>query len=146
MKKIICLVFIALMVASVAFAAETITEKNVASLKGTWEGMVDFGITSVSGLKNSPVKVEILNDKFPLQGRMYITDVPEPVAVLMGVGSPGPKITLESDEGKLTTKGTVRWVGTDRRDFVDIALAGPGKLKLTYNAMQVSGDAILKKK
>jgi hypothetical protein len=63
----------------------------------------------------------------------------------MGVGI-GGNLTFEGDEGQITTKGTVIWVGKQGGNFVDIALTGPGKLKLTYNALRVSGDANLKKK
>ena len=144
MKRTICLVFIALMVASVAFAA-AITEKNVASLKGTYEGMLSFGTTAVGAAMNAPAKLEILNDKFPLQARFSITNVPDAVAAAMGVGT-GGNLSFESDEGELTTKGTVIWVGKQGGNFVDIALTGPGKLKVTYNARRVSGDGNFKKK
>ena len=44
MKKMICLLVIVLMIASVAFAAKKmmITPKDLAGLKGHWEGMLDF--------------------------------------------------------------------------------------------------------
>ena len=48
MKKIICLVAVVLMIASVAFAAGKmkITAKDLPGLKGTWEGIVSFVMTT----------------------------------------------------------------------------------------------------
>jgi hypothetical protein len=40
MKKIVCLIAVVLMIASVAFAAAKITAKDLPALKGTWTGML----------------------------------------------------------------------------------------------------------
>jgi len=74
MKKIICLVAVVLMIASVAFAAGKmkITAKDLPGLKGTWEGVVSFGEFETGG--TSPMKMEILNDAVPVKAKLTIRD------------------------------------------------------------------------
>ena len=66
MKKMICLIAVALMVASVALAAPKmiITAKDLPALKGTWEGILGFGQFEGG---TSPAKLEILNDTVPVK-------------------------------------------------------------------------------
>jgi len=75
MKKIACLVGIVLMIASVVYVAETISDKNLPGLKGTWEGMLSWGTVAQAG--NSSAKLEILNDVVPVRMRLTLSNVPE---------------------------------------------------------------------
>jgi hypothetical protein len=74
MKKILILLLVVLMVASVAYAQKKmkIDAKNLPTLKGTWEGMLTFQINV-----NCPAKLEILNDTVPVKGKLTITDIPQ---------------------------------------------------------------------
>src|SRR5512139_1725852 len=109
MKKIVCLVVVVLMIAGVAIAAKrmAITAKDLPGLKGTWEGTLGFGIMEQGG--TSTVKLEILNDSVPVKARLTINNVPTDVA--MQVGDSGGKKVLESDNGKITSQGTIMWIG-----------------------------------
>jgi len=83
MKKVICLAVVVLMIAAVAFAAAkkvAITEKNLPSLKGTWEGIVTYGLFEV---QTGPMTLEILTDKAPVNGKVTL-DVPQLVASQYG--------------------------------------------------------------
>lgn len=110
MKKIICLVGIVLMIASVAFAAGKmkIAAKDLPGLKGTWEGMVSFGEFEVGG--TSPMKLEILNDAVPVKAKLTVTNVPDQIAQRFGAQS-GQNV-FESDAGIITSQGTIMWGGS----------------------------------
>jgi hypothetical protein len=142
MKKIICLLAVVLMIASVAIAAKkmAITEKNLSGLKGTWEGTVGFGLT---GAANSPAKLEILSDKAPVKARMTLMNVSDQVASVLGVT--GGTVTFESDEGVITSQGTIMWTGPNK-NWLEVILVGDKKLSGWYYYKGVKGDMNLNKK
>lgn len=142
MKKIVCLVAVVLMIASLAFAAKKmmIAAKDLAGLKGNWEGMVSFGIMAAA---NSPAKLEILNDAAPVKMKLTLSNVSSEVAQLLGVM--GGTVTFESSEGEITTQGTLMWTGPNR-NFLEVSLAGDKKLNGWYYYRGVKGDMSLKKK
>jgi hypothetical protein len=145
MKKIICLVVVILMIAAVAYAAKkvVITTKNVASLKGTWTGMLSFATIGAAGGITSPVTFEILNDTPPLKAKWTIGNVPPEVAQAFGV-QPGPK-SNENDDGTITADGAVMWASPDK-NFVMVTLMDNKKLSLWYYFRGMRGDATLNKK
>ena len=100
MKKIIFLSTIALLCASMVFAAG-ITEKNLKALKGTWEGIG-------TGPNTANVKIEIMNDTEPLQGKMTFSNIPQIILQKTGLSDP---TTGESNDGKITTAGTIMFTG-----------------------------------
>ena len=142
MKKVIYLIAVALMVASVVFAAGKMkfTVQDLPGLKGTWEGIVSFGEYDAG---TSPMKLEILNDALPLKARLTITNIPQGVANAFSVRS-GQNV-FESDEGTITSQGTIMWVGTQRPGFCEVS-KGENKLNFWYFLNGVKGEATLKKK
>ena len=146
MKKIICLVVVILMIAAVAYAAKkvAITTKNVASLKGTWTGMLSFATIGAAGGISSPVTLEILNDTPPLKAKWTIANVPTEVAQQFGGGAGGQRVG-ENDDGILTADGAVMWSTADK-NFVMATLLDNKKLSLWYYFRGMRGDATLNKK
>jgi hypothetical protein len=145
MKKIICLVVVILMIAAVAYAAKkvAITTKNVASLKGTWTGMLSFATIGAAGGITSPCTLEILNDTPPLKAKMSIANVPNEVAQQFGIAA-GPK-SSENDDGTITGDGAVMWTG-EGKNFVMATLMDNKKISLWYYFRGMRGDATLSKK
>ena len=142
MKKVICLIAIALMIASVALAAGKMkfTAKDLPGLKGTWEGMVSFGEFEAGG--TSPMKLEILNDAAPLKAKVTVTNVPQQIASQFGAQS-GQNV-FENDGGVLTSQGTIFWASPQGTGFFEIS-KGENKIHFWYFAKGIKGDATLKK-
>ena len=143
MKKVICLIAIALMVASVALAAGKMkfTAKDLPGLKGTWEGIVSFG--EFEGGGTSPMKLEILNDAVPVKAKLTVTNVPEQIAQRFGTQS-GQNV-FENDAGVITSQGTIMWGGSQGTGFFEVS-KGENKLHFWYFSKGLKGDATLKKK
>jgi len=143
MKKIICLVAVVLMIASVAFAAGKMkfTAKDLPGLKGTWEGVVSFGEFETGG--TSPMKVEILNDAVPVKAKVTITNVPELIA--QKFGSQSGQNVFENDSGLITSQGTIMWAGAQGAGFFEVS-KGENKVNFWYFFKGMKGDATLKKK
>jgi hypothetical protein len=139
MKKIICLVAVALMIATVAYAqkAMKLDAKNLAGMKGTWEGMLTFDVKV-----NCPVKLEILNDTVPVHGKLTVSNVPEQITQMLGT-SGGTK-TWENAEGKLTTQGSLMWAGD--KNFFELFQKGPKKADGWFYYQGARGDMSLTKK
>jgi len=143
MKKIICLVAVVLMIASVVYAAPKmkIAAKDLPGLKGTWEGILSFGVMDAGG--TSPMKLEILNDAVPVKAKVTIENVPDQVAKMYGLSS--GLNTFESDNGLITSQGTIMWAG-NQGNMCEINLTGEKKLNLWYFLKGMKGEASLKKK
>jgi hypothetical protein len=139
MKKIICLVVVALMIATVAYAqkAMKIDAKNLATMKGTWEGMLTFDV----GV-NCPAKVEILNDKVPVQAKLTLSNVPEQLTQMLGT-SGGTK-TWENPDGKITTQGSLMWAGD--KNFFEVFKKGDKKADGWFYYQGARGNFALTKK
>ena len=142
MKKMICLIAVALMVASVALAAPkmAITAKDLPALKGTWTGILGFGVTEQGG--SSPAKLEILNDTVPVKVKFTITNVPEQIAKQVG-GQAGQNVF--EGEGVITTQGTLFFTGP-MKNFMEISLTAKDKIHLWYVYNVMKGDGDFKKK
>jgi len=142
MKKMICLIAVALMVASVALAAPAmrITSKDLPGLKGTWEGMLGFGATEQGG--TSPAKLEILNDTVPVKVKLTITNVPEQIAKQTG-GQAGQNVY--EGEGVITTQGTLFFTGP-LKNFFEISQIAKDKIHVWYIYNVMKGDGVFKKK
>ncbi len=140
MKKMICLIAVALMVASVAFAAMKITAKDLPALKGTWEGMLGFGVTEQGG--TSPAKLEILNDTVPVKVKFTITNVPDQIAKQVG-GQAGQNVF--EGEGVITTQGTLFFTGP-QKNILEISQISKDKLHVGYIYNVMKGDGTFKKK
>jgi hypothetical protein len=139
MKKIICLLAIALMVVSVAIAAQKITTKDLASLKGTWEGRIEFGIMAA---ETATAKLEILNDTVPLKGKLTLSGVSDQAANLLGIM--GGTSSMENNEGVITSQGTIMWAAN--QNFVEVSHSKDKKLSGSYYLRGVKGSMTLTKK
>ncbi len=100
MKKTILLSVICLLCASMVFA---LGKKDLAGLNGTWEGTG----TGVGG-GSAVVKLEILNDTEPLQGKLTISNIPDKAKTEYGVSDP---VVGESNDGQITSAGTIMFTG-----------------------------------
>jgi hypothetical protein len=144
MKKIICLIVIALMVASVALAAEKITAKDLAGLKGTWVGMLDFGMSDGRGTTTA-CTLEILNDTVPVQAKLTLWNVPRYVAEASGVFEGRNEFDL--NDGQLTSQGAIFWPSPEaEKNKFEVSMSSEKKLNATYSFRTKSGSAVLRKK
>jgi hypothetical protein len=144
MKKIICLIAVVLMIASVAYAAKkiAITEKNLPGLKGTWAGMISFGY-SLDEAGTSPMTLEIPDDKPPIKGIVTISNVPHIVA--QHFGEQGGQKVVEIDGGIITSQGTIMWAPPDK-NLVEFTLVSEKKGTARYFWRGMMGEATLSKK
>lgn len=141
MRKVIYFLVVTLMIVSVAYAAGKmkITAKDLPGLKGSWEGMLGWGLMDVV---DSPVKLEILNDAVPVKAKLTISNVPNQVASQFGWMT-GNHV-VDSDEGLLTTQGTLMWTGSNK-NWLELS-AGDKRLTGSYYYRGVKGDISLRKK
>lgn len=144
MKKVICLIAVALMVASVAFAAEKmmITAKDLPAYKGTWQGVIGFGQTDQYG--SSPATLEILNDAVPVKIKLTIANVPNYVAQQIGTIQAGQNVF--EGQGVITSRGNLYFTGAAGNMLLITPLAkGKINLQYMYNVIQGSGEFKMKK-
>jgi opacity protein-like surface antigen len=103
MKRILCVVGIVMLFASMVFAAG-ITKKDLAALKGTWEG------TATGGGGTLNAKLEVMNDTEPLQGKITFTGLPGNAKSEYKLNDP---LIGESNDGKITSAGTIMFTGSN---------------------------------
>ena len=143
MKKIICIIAVVLMIASVVYAQKKvgITAKDLAGMKGTYTGMISFGTFETGG--TSACTLEILNDTVPVKGKLTVSQIPAAVASQIGASTtPEP---LVSDDGVITTQGTIMFTGP-AKNFVEVSKSGEKKVKVNYYFRGMKGDGTLTKK
>ena len=145
MKKIICIIAVVLMIASVVYAQKAkkagITAKDLAAMKGTYTGMLSFG--DFEGGGTSACTLEILNDAVPVKGKLTISSVPQVVASSMGLSTTPEPMT--SDEGTLTTQGTIMFAGA-AKNWLEVSKSGDKKVRVYYYFRGLKGDGTLTKK
>ena len=143
MKKIICIIAVVLMIASVVYAQKKagITAKDLAAMKGTYAGQINFGTFEGGG--SSPCTLEILNDAVPIKGKLTIANIPSAVAA--GLGMQAGQSVAESDDGTITTQGTIFFTGP-AKNFLEVSKAGEKKVKVYYYFRGLKGDGTLTKK
>ena len=143
MKKIICLLLVVLMIGAVAYAAAKvkIAKKDLPALKGTCEGTIGFGLMEGGG--TSPAKLEILNDTVPVKAKLTITNVPANVATEFQL--PSGQNVAESEEGLITSQGTLLWVGA-QKNFIELTMVSKDKVNVWYYVRGLKGEGDLKKK
>jgi len=139
MKKIICLVAVALMIATVAYAQKAlkIDAKNLAAMKGTWEGTLTFDV----GV-NCPAKLEILNAAVPVQGKMTLWNVPDQISSQLA--TTGGTKTWENPDGKITTQGSLMWAGD--KNFFEVFKKGDKKVDGWFYYQGARGTFVATKK
>ena len=112
MKKIVCVVGIVMLFASMVFAAG-ISKKDLAGLKGTWEGRASGTAATVNA------KLEIMNDVEPVQAKLTLSNLPGEAKREYGLSDP---VTGESNDGKITSAGTIMFTGAN--GFFEITKIG----------------------
>ena len=141
MKKIFCLiaVVLVLMVASVTFA-QSIDSGDLKDLKGTWTGWATFQIG-----QGVPAELVILNDTVPVKAKFNLSQVPDNVGGMLGLGTadPGRKYSFSNDEGKITTQGSLMWAGN--KNFIEF-FHKRGSLDGWFYVNGARGDVVLHKK
>ena len=145
MKKIICIIAVVLMIASVVYAQKAkkagITAKDLAAMKGTYTGMLSWG--EFEGGGTSACTLEILNDAVPIKGKLTVSQVPQVIASAIGLSTtPEP---MASDEGVLTTQGTIMFAGA-AKNWLEVSKSGEKKVKVYYYFRGLKGDGTLTKK
>ena len=143
MKKVICLIAVALMVVSVAFAAGKmmITAKDLPDYKGTWQGILGFGETEQYG--TSPATLEILNDAVPVKIKLTIANVPSYVAQQIGTIQAGQNVF--EGQGVITSRGKLYFTGPTGNMLL-ITPVAKGKIYLQYMYNVIDGNGEFKKK
>ena len=131
------------MMASVVYAQKkmAITAEDLAGLKGTWVGVLSFGLSGAGG---SAAKLEILNDTPPVKARLTIEQMPEELAYRVGLK--GGQNVFESQDGTITTQGTIMFTGQKPKNFFEVSRSGEKKLRAVYWFESLRGDASLTKK
>jgi hypothetical protein len=127
------------MIATVAYAqkAMKIAAKDLAALKGTWEGMLTFDVNV-----NCPAKLEILNTAVPVQGKITLSNVPEQIT--QQLGTMGGTKTIENNDGKITTQGSLMWAGD--KNFFEVFLKSKNKMDGWFYHNGARGTVSLTKK
>jgi hypothetical protein len=139
MKKILILLLVVFMIATVAYAQKAVKldAKNLATMKGTWEGTLTFDIKV-----NCPAKLEILNDKVPVQAKLTLWNVPEQITQMLA--TTGGTKTWENPDGKITTQGSLMWAGD--KNFFEVFKKGDKKADGWFYYQGARGDFVLTKK
>src|SRR4030042_5796062 len=143
MKKIICIIAVVLMVASVVYAQKKagITAKDLAAMKGTYTGSISFGTFEGGG--SSACTLEILNDAVPIKGKLTISSIPAVIASGLGISTtPDP---MTSADGVKTTQGTIMFAGA-AKNWLEISKSDAKKVKVYYYFRGLKGDGTLTKK
>jgi hypothetical protein len=145
MKKIICIIAVVLMIASVVYAQKKagITAKDLPGMKGTYAGMLSFGVGGMEAGGTSACTLEILNDAVPIKGKLTISSVPKVVADTYGMSTTPEPMT--SDDGTITSQGTIFFTGPSK-NFVELTKSGDKKIKVYYYFRGLKGDGTLTKK
>jgi hypothetical protein len=134
MKKTICLVGMGLLFVSMALlsctpAKTVITQSNLPTLRGTWEGWTTF-----SSFQANPVltKFEIYNTTIPLAGTITLYNIPQQIAdVIPSSELPvGNNVTINFNNGKITDQGTIIGHGT-MGNFLELTLYAGEKMKMS---------------
>ena len=137
MKKIIIVAAIALLCASVVFAAG-ITKKDLAGLKGKWSGTASGG-----GGTSLVTTIEIANEAEPVEGTVTITNVPMQMQTDYNVKA---TITGQSKNGKLTSAGTIMFLGADPSNFFEITSIKDKKMNAWFYANGIKANVSATKK
>jgi hypothetical protein len=137
MKKIIIVAAIALLCASMVFAAG-ITKKDLADLKGTWSGTATGG-----GGTSLATTIEITNAAEPVEGTITITNVPMQMQKDYNVKD---TMTGQSKNGKITSAGTIMFLGADPSNFFEITSIKDKKMSAWFYFNGIKANVSVTKK
>jgi len=147
MKKIVCIIAVVLMVASVVYAqtkaAKGITAQDLPAMKGTWRGMLSYG--TVTDMGNSPAKLEILNDSVPLKSKLTVEN--PPAAATQALGLQSGTNTFETD-GVITSHGTLLFADPKGTGvgFFEVTKSGDNKITIFWWYSWLKGTGSFTKK
>jgi hypothetical protein len=125
MKRTICLAALGLVLISMAFTScapaqkTIITSSNLPTLKGKWEGWVNFGLGGGPGFMCNLV---ITNDTPPVQGSVTFVQLPQSLAMVFPADakSADNSVTVNFRNANISNQGTL------------LAQSGENSLELTY--------------
>jgi len=122
------LLFVSMVLLSCAPGQKTVvTNNNLSTLKGSWEGWTSFSAASVRPVLT---KLEIYNTSIPLVGLITIYNIPESIANVMPAAAlpVGNNVTINFKDGKITDQGTI--IGQSQGNFLELALYAGEKMKM----------------
>ena len=123
------LLFVSMVLLSCAPGQKTVvTNNNLSTLKGSWEGWTSFGAASVRPVLT---KLEIYNTSIPLVGLITIYNIPESIANVMPAAAlpVGNNVTINFKDGKITDQGTI--IGESQGNFLELTLYAGEKMKMS---------------
>jgi hypothetical protein len=106
-----------------------VTNNNLSTLKGSWEGWTSFSAASVRPVLT---KLEIYNTTVPLAGTITLYNIPQQIAdVIPSSELPvGNNVTINFNNGKITDQGTIIGHGT-MGNFLELTLYAGEKMKMS---------------
>ena len=133
MKKVFCLVsiglfFVSMVMMSCAPGQKTIiTKSNLPTLKGNWEGWTTPDSSQASSIRTT---LEIYNDTIPLQGKITLINLPEPVAFALAAEAKtaGNNAIINFGNGMISSQGTL--IVQSGQDFLEFTLFVGEKMKM----------------
>jgi len=124
------LLFVSMVLLSCAPGQKTVvTNNNLSTLKGSWEGWTSFSAASVRPVLT---KLEIYNTSIPLVGLITIYNIPESIANVMPAAAlpAGSNVTIDFKDGKITDQGTIIGQG-QAGNFLELTLYAGEKMKMS---------------
>ena len=133
MKKVfglmgISLFFVSMVMMSCAPGQKTIiTKSNLPTLMGRWEGWTTFDSFQAMSITTT---LEIFNDTIPLQGRITLINLPEPVAFAFPADAKtaGNNAIINFGNGMISSQGTL--IGQSGQNFLECTLFVGEKMKM----------------
>jgi hypothetical protein len=122
------LVFTSMMLVSCAPAQKTvITNSNLPSLVGRWEGWMNFGIGGGTGFM---CYLDIANDTPPIQGRITFVHLPDRFAMIFPANAKTAdnSVMIDFRNGEIDNQGTL--VTRNGKDFIEMTYLGGEKPKI----------------
>ncbi len=133
MKRSICLLGMGLVLFSMAFMScapaqkTVITNNNLPSLVGRWEGWVNFGIGGGPGFMCNLV---ISNDTPPIEGKVTFIQLPEQLALIFPADAKTAdnSVTINFRNAEINDQGTL--IAQNGKDVIEMTYFGDGKPKI----------------
>ena len=133
MKKTICLVgigllFVSMVMMSCAPGQKTVvTKSNLPTLMGKWEGWTTFGTARALSVMTT---LEFYNDTIPLQGKITLVNLPDPVAFAFPADAKtaGNNAIINFANGMISDQGTL--IGQSGQNFLELTLFVGEKMKM----------------
>jgi len=133
MKRLFCLgvvglVFTSMVLVSCAPAQKTvITNSNLPSLVGRWEGWVNFGIGGGPGYM---CYLDIANDTPPIQGKVTFVQLPDRFAMIFPANAKTAdnSVIIDFRNAEINNQGTL--IAQNGKDSIEMTYFGGEKPKI----------------